>query len=136
MFRSKYLYLISPHIAVASAAPEFTETLLMFFNGNPRTDIAFAVIDCITMQAFGRNKESVVINLKWFPDHILEVLHDIGALGQLLELIKANVPLKLLTELLEPYFSANRSDNEILQEFIEKVFLVLRLRDRRAFSST
>jgi hypothetical protein len=64
-----------------------------------------------------------LINSNWFPEYIIEILADIGALNQILDLIRTNIPLKLLTEILQPYL-IRRNQYKILKEFFGGVFNV------------
>ena len=59
----------------------------------------------------------------WVPRHIIKILQDIGVFSQILKLMKTNIPLKLLIEILEPYFDV-RKNFEVLKDFFEEVFKV------------
>ena len=59
----------------------------------------------------------------WVPRHIIKILQDIGVFSQILKLMKTNIPLKLLIEILEPYFDV-RKNFEVLRDFFEEVFKV------------
>jgi len=64
-----------------------------------------------------------IIHSDWVPKHIIKILQDIGVFSQILKLMKTNIPLKLLIEILEPYFDV-RKNFEVLRDFFEEVFKV------------